>query len=78
MSEPSLELFGHKEAEHVFLQPITKDTALTWAHLEEAVCDARRWEARVKQSRSSLQNLRAALPVCHGRDPVPHDDASAA
>lgn len=65
MSEPSLELFdSFHETEHIF----SKDGPFTWSELEEGLVDANRWRERVRQSKSTLQNLRAALP-----DPAPRN-----
>jgi len=48
--------------------PLQKEGPFGWVDLEEALLDPRRWRERARQARSSLQNLRGALP-----DPVPRN-----
>ena len=71
----SLRVSGGDGSGHDFTtrddSPLHKEGPYGWSALEEALVDPRRWRERMKQGRSALQNLRAALP-----DPVPRNQRS--
>ena len=51
--------------------PLNKEGPFSRSALEEALVDPRRWRERMRQGRSRLLNLRAALP-----DAVPRNQRS--